>query len=186
MSGGVEAESLELAGLRLIKPRVFGDDRGFFLESFRTEDYAAAGVDCTFVQDNHSRSAKGILRGMHLQTHPGQAKLLRVARGRIFDVVVDARPESPTFKRWLGVWLDDKEHHQLFVPVGFAHGFYVDSDVADVCYKVSSIYDAATETGFAWNDPEIGIEWPSDGTPVVSQRDAEAQSFTALMAELGS
>lgn len=168
---------LELPGLKLVKPRVFTDDRGFFLESFHQGRYRAVGIDCDFVQDNHSRSVKGTLRGLHLQHDPGQAKLVSAARGRIFDVAVDVRPASPTYKRWVGVWLDDVEHHQLFVPTGFAHGFYVQSDIADVCYKVSTFYDAALETGFRWDDAEIGVEWP-DKAPLLSARDADAQSFS--------
>lgn len=175
----MDVEDLELAGLKLIKPRVFRDRRGAFLETFQRPRYVAAGVADEWVQDNQSRSVKGTLRGLHLQFSPGQAKLVHAATGRIFDVAVDVRPDSPTYKRWVGVWLDDKEHHQLYMPPGFAHGFYVASDVANVAYKVSSVYDADLETGFAWNDPDIGVEWPLDGEPLVSERDRVAQSFAA-------
>jgi dTDP-4-dehydrorhamnose 3,5-epimerase len=173
----MEVESLEIPELKLIKPDVFGDERGFFVETYRDSRYRELGIDCGFVQDNHSRSVKGTLRGLHLQSAPGQAKLLRVASGRIWDVAVDVRPDSPTYKQWVGVWLDAEAHHQLFIPVGFAHGFYVASDVADVVYKVSANYDPKTETGFSWNDSDIGVEWPLDGAPVLSDRDDNAQSF---------
>lgn len=172
---------LELHGLLLFKPRVFRDDRGFFCETFQEPRYAAAGVTCGFVQDNQSRSSKGTLRGMHFQTTPGQAKLVRVARGRIFDVAVDIRPNSPTFGRWAGAWLDDESHHQLFIPVGFAHGFYVASDEADVVYKCSAVYSPATEAGFRWDDPRVGIAWPLDGEPLVSPRDLSAPTLAQWM-----
>lgn len=159
-----------LNGLVLLVPRVFGDDRGFFLETFRADTYRDFGIDTTFIQDNHSRSVHGTLRGLHFQTHPGQAKLVRCARGAIRDVVVDIRPDSPTFGEHEAFDLDDREHRQLFVPIGFAHGFCVTSDEADVIYKVSSCYDPSTEAGIAWDDPAIGIEWPVDD-PIVSQRD---------------
>jgi dTDP-4-dehydrorhamnose 3,5-epimerase len=172
----MHVEELSLSGLKLIRPRIFEDQRGFFLESYNFERYAAAGIDCVFVQDNHSRSVKGTLRGLHYQASPGQAKLLRVAAGRIFDVAVDIRPESPTFGKWDGVVLDGESHQQLFIPVGFAHGFCVLSDSADVLYKVSSVYVAATERGIRYDDPEIGVAWPVEA-PIVSERDRNAESF---------
>src|SRR5689334_2314325 len=138
----MEVVPLSLQGLLLVKPRVFTDERGFFVESWQAERYRQHGLDVSFVQDNHSRSTKGTIRGLHFQRAPGQAKLLRVARGAIFDVAVDIRKDSPTFGKWEGVHLDDANQHQLFVPVGFAHGFAVLSDVADVLYKVSTPYDA--------------------------------------------
>jgi dTDP-4-dehydrorhamnose 3,5-epimerase len=162
-----------LEGLVLLEPTVHGDERGFLVETFSTREWAAAGVDTEFVQDNHSRSAGGILRGLHFQTEPGQAKLVRCVRGRIWDVAVDLRRDSPTFGRWEGHELDDVSHRQLFVPVGFAHGFCVLSEVADVHYKVSSYYDPRTEAGIAWNDPDVAIEWPI-ADPQVSERDASA------------
>ena len=155
------------------------DARGFFFESYHEPRYREAGIDCNFVQDNHARSVRGTLRGLHFQSHPGQAKLLRVASGRIFDVAVDIRPDSPTFGRWSGVYLDAEDHTQFFVPVGFAHGYCVVSDVADVLYKTSNVYDPATETGFAWNDPEVGVEWPVDA-PLLSERDLRAESFAVV------
>jgi dTDP-4-dehydrorhamnose 3,5-epimerase len=175
----MDVVDLPLEGLKLIRPRVFADERGFFLESYEEHRYAEAGIDCRFVQDNHSRSSRGVVRGLHYQSHPGQAKLVRVATGRIFDVAVDIRPDSPTFGRWHGEWLDDSDHAQLLVPIGFAHGFGVTSEVADVLYKVSAPYDPATERGLRFDDPDIGIEWPV-ANPVLSERDREAESFADL------
>lgn len=189
----MKVESLRLAGLKLLRPQVFADDRGFFLEGYHAERYVAHGIDCTFVQDNHSRSRHGTLRGLHYQATPalgatelstaGQAKLVRVARGAIFDVAVDIRPESPTFGQWQGIELDDRDHVQLFVPVGFAHGFCVLSDTADVIYKVSSPYVAAAERSIAWNDPALGVTWPLED-PIVSARDRDAESFSAYRARV--
>lgn len=163
-----------LSGVTLVEPAVHGDRRGFFAETWRADAWPAAGVDATFVQDNHSRSKHGTLRGMHFQTSPGQAKLVRCARGAIFDVVVDLRRGSPTFGRWEGFELDDASMRQLFVPIGFAHGFCVTSDVADVVYKCSSYYEASSEAGIAYDDPALGIAWPLDVEPIVSERDASA------------
>jgi dTDP-4-dehydrorhamnose 3,5-epimerase len=179
----MHVENLPLSGLKLIRPRVFRDQRGFFLESYNELRYREAGIDCSFAQDNHSRSVRGTLRGLHFQSRPGQAKLIRVIGGRIFDVAVDIRPDSPTFGRWHGVELDGEEHAQLFVPVGFAHGFCVVSEVAEVLYKTSTVYDAKTETGFAWNDPEVGVAWPIHD-PVLSERDVHAESFASLRERL--
>lgn len=179
----MQVERLPLAGLVLITPRVFSDERGFFLESFRREPYRAAGVDVEFLQDNHSRSRANTLRGLHYQATPGQAKLIRVARGRIFDVAVDIRPDSDTFGRWHGLELDDERHQQLFIPVGFAHGFCVLSDVADVLYRCSNLYDAATERTLAWNDPDIGVAWPIRA-PILSQRDEAGEAFADFAARL--
>lgn len=179
----MEVIKLALADLQLVHPKVFRDSRGFFLETYSEARYQDCGIHCKFVQDNHSKSSRGTIRGMHFQTTPGQAKLLRVTSGRIFDVAVDIRPGSPTFGKWEGVYLDAESHHQLFVPIGFAHGFCVVSETADVLYKVSSPYDATTETGFRWDDPDVGIKWPVD-SPIVSERDAKAQSFAALQRSL--
>ena len=159
-----------LLGLILIQPRVFGDARGFFLESFNLERYAEVGIDGDFVQDNHSRSGYGTLRGLHFQVHPGQPKLVRCARGSVYDVVVDVRRSSPTFGEWEAFELDDSLHHQLYIPVGFAHGLCATSDAVDFVYKVGSYYNPAEETGIAWNDPDLGIPWPVDN-PVLSERD---------------
>ncbi len=159
-----------LAGLVLVEPDVHGDERGFFLETFRADRYAEVGIDVGFVQDNHSRSRRGTLRGLHFQTDPGQAKLVRCARGSIRDVVLDIRRSSATFGEHEVVDLDDVAHRQLFVPVGFAHGFVVRSEVADVTYKVSSAFDPTTEAGIAWDDPALAIDW-GVADPVVSDRD---------------
>jgi dTDP-4-dehydrorhamnose 3,5-epimerase len=179
------AERLEtrLEGVALIEPQVFGDERGFFVETFSRDQWAELGADTGFVQHNHSRSAKDTLRGLHFQTSPGQAKLLRCARGSIFDVAVDLRRGSPTYGQWEGHVLDDEKHRQLFVPVGFAHGFCVLSEVADVSYLVSSVYDPETEAGIRWDDPEVGVEWPT-GSPLLSARDKEAPLLADVAGEL--
>jgi len=169
-----------LEGLVLIEPAVHGDERGFFAETWRADSWPTAGVDVEFIQDNHSRSRKGTLRGMHFQTHPGQAKLVRCARGSVVDVAVDLRVDSPTFGEWEAVELSDENMRQFFVPVGFAHGFCVTSDVADFTYRCSNYYDPATEAGIAWNDPDVGIEWPTDVEILVSERDNEAPSLAEI------
>lgn len=169
----------KLDGVVLLEPRVHGDERGFFVETFSREAWAEHGVDVEFVQHNHSRSGMGILRGLHFQTRPGQAKLLRCARGRIFDVAVDLRRGSPTYGQWEGHVLDDERHRQLFVPVGFAHGFVVLSEEADVCYLVSSYYDPETEAGIAWDDPDVGVEWGVED-PVLSERDRNAPRLAEI------
>jgi dTDP-4-dehydrorhamnose 3,5-epimerase len=159
-----------IEGLVLIEPRVIADDRGFFFESFRANEYADLGVDTSFVQDNHSRSVRGTVRALHFQVEPGQAKLVRAARGAIWDVAVDLRRDSPTYGTYEAFELTDENARQIFVPVGFAHGFCVTSETADVVYKVSSYFDGATERGIAFDDPALGIEWPV-GAPLVSDRD---------------
>ena len=170
-----------LEGPILLKPVVHGDHRGFFVEIYRRSAYAEAGIADDFVQDNHSRSRGGIVRGMHFQ--PGQAKLVRCARGAIFDVVVDVRKQSPTFGDWEAFQLDDEENRQLYVPDGFAHGFCVVSDLADLVYQCSTYYDPSTESGFKYDDPDVGIEWP-DVKLVPSERDATAPLLSELAAEL--
>jgi dTDP-4-dehydrorhamnose 3,5-epimerase len=172
-----------LDGLVLLEPTVHGDERGFFVETFRETAWAQAGVDAGFVQDNQSRSRRGTLRGMHFQTTPGQAKLVRCARGAILDVAVDLRRGSPTFGQWEAVELDDVAMRQLFVPVGFAHGFCVLSDVADVAYKCSAYFDPATEAGIAYDDPDVGIRWP-DLDLIVSDRDRTAPRLADIAGEL--
>jgi len=169
----------ELDGTLLLDPGVHADARGFFVETFRRDVWAEHGVEVEFVQHNHSRSGRGTLRGLHFQTEPGQAKLVRCARGQIFDVAVDLRRGSPTYGRWEGHLLDDESHRQFFVPIGFAHGFAVLSEVADVAYLCSSVYDPATEAGIAWNDPELGVEWPLD-EPLLSERDRSAPSLREI------
>ncbi|MDX6718125.1 MAG: dTDP-4-dehydrorhamnose 3,5-epimerase [Solirubrobacteraceae bacterium] len=173
-----------LDGPVLIEPTVHGDERGFFLESYRANVWAEHGVGDTFVQDNHSRSRQGVLRGMHVSIGDGQAKLVRCARGRILDVVVDVRRGSPTYGEWESVELDDKRHLQLYVPVGFAHGFCVLSEIADVTYKCSTYYDGAVERGFAYDDPDVAIAWPQDMALMVSERDMHAPALREIAAEL--
>ena len=173
-----------LEGLVLLEPTVHGDRRGFFLESYRANVWAQHGVDDTFVQDNHSRSARGVLRGMHFSIGAGQAKLVRCARGRILDVVVDLRRASPTCGQWESHDLDDARARQLYIPVGFAHGFCVLSDVADVTYKCSSYYDVAVERAFYYDDPDVGIAWPQDMALLVSQRDMEAPMLREIAGAL--
>ncbi|HET9719144.1 MAG TPA: dTDP-4-dehydrorhamnose 3,5-epimerase [Solirubrobacteraceae bacterium] len=166
----------------LIEPTVHGDARGFFLETFREESLRRRGVELPWVQDNHSRSGRGVLRGMHFQ--PGMAKLVRCARGAIFDVIVDLRVGSPTFGHWEGYELNDENHRQFLCPDGFAHGFCVLSEVADVVYKTSSYYDAAAERGFAYDDPAVGISWPSETALRTSSRDAAAPMLSDLVSAL--
>jgi len=156
----------------ILEPRVFADERGLFLETWNVRDLRGAlGFDPSFVQDNHSRSRRGVLRGLHYQIVQPQGKLVRVARGRAFDVAVDLRRSSATFGRWVGVELSDQDHRQMFVPAGFAHGFLVLSEEADVLYKTTDYYAPQHERCLVWNDPEVGIEWPVSGEPVLSPRD---------------
>jgi dTDP-4-dehydrorhamnose 3,5-epimerase len=173
-----------LADLVHLEPDVHGDERGFFIECYRANVWAEHGVDCDFVQDNHSRSAQGVLRGMHFSIGDGQAKLVRCARGRILDVVVDLRRASPTYGEWESFELDDELGRQLYIPIGFAHGFCVLSELADVTYKCSTYYEGSSERGFAYDDPEVGIEWPRDMTLLVSARDLHAPQLGAIAAEL--
>jgi dTDP-4-dehydrorhamnose 3,5-epimerase len=167
----MRTKKTELAGVLVIEPRCFRDVRGFFLETYQTPRYHAAGITEEFVQDNHSRSVKGVLRGLHFTVKRPQAQIVTVMRGIIFDVAVDLRTSSPTFGRWFGAELSDEGPRQIYMGPGFAHGFCVLSDVADLHYKVSRIYDHADEGGLLWNDPDIGIRWPIEA-PMVSQRDA--------------
>jgi dTDP-4-dehydrorhamnose 3,5-epimerase len=167
----MRVEQTELNGLLLIEPQCFRDERGFFLESYQEDRYRGAGITDHFVQDNHSRSVKGVLRGLHFQVKRPQTQLLTVMRGRIFDVTVDLRPRSDTFGRWFGAELGDEGPCQLYMAPGFAHGFCVLSDVADLHYKVSRTYDHADEGGLLWSDPDIGIRWPI-ASPIVSKRDS--------------
>lgn len=161
-----------LAGVKLLAPRVVEDGRGFFMESYSRRDFAQLGITHDFVQDNHSRSTRGVLRGLHYQLGHAQAKLVRVTRGRVFDVVVDIRRGSSTFGRWAGAELSEDNHLCLFATEGFAHGFLVLSDIADFQYKCSDFYSAPDERGLLWDDPQIGIEWPLDGRePLLSERD---------------
>ena len=172
-----------LDGLVLLEPAVHGDERGFFSETWRADAWAAHGVPTEFVQDNHSRSRQGTLRGVHFQTSPGQGKLVRVARGRVYDVAVDLRRGSPTFGEWEAAVLDDERHRQLWIPIGFGHGFCVLSETADFVYKCTAYYDPATEAGIRFDDPDVGIEWP-DIELIPSARDASAPRLAEIADEL--
>ena len=172
-----------LEGPLLIEPAVHGDSRGFFVESYRAGALAELGVSDDFVQDNHSRSSRGVVRGMHFAVGAGQAKLVRCARGAIVDVLVDIRAGSPTFGEWEAFELNDDSLRLLYAPIGFAHGFCVTSAVADVAYKLSSYYSPDVERGFAFNDPEVGIDWPQVEL-VYSERDASAPRLSEIAADL--
>ncbi|MDN3509597.1 MAG: dTDP-4-dehydrorhamnose 3,5-epimerase [Candidatus Neptunochlamydia sp.] len=175
----MKIKDLNLQGAKLISPQIFHDRRGFFLESHEVARYRESGIEVSFVQDNHSYSKQGVIRGMHFQSEPGQAKLVRVTSGKIYDVIVDIRPDSSTFGKWEGIYLDEEKHEQLFIPIGFAHGFCVVSPEAHVLYKTSAPYNNETEKGFRFDDPEIGIEWPTKGS-IVSERDQTSPYFYEL------
>jgi len=179
----VRIVNLELDGLKLIVPDIFGDERGFLLETYNAARYSEAGIRVTFVQDNHSRSIKGTLRGLHYQAQPGQAKLVQVTLGHIWDVTVDIRPGSSTFGRWQALELDAEKREQLFIPVGFAHGFCVLSEAAEVQYKVSALYDAKTECALNYSDPDLAVRWPVE-SPILSARDMRAESFASFRARV--
>lgn len=192
-----------IAGLKVVTPAVHGDARGYFMETYQQRDFAAAGIDVTFVQDNQSSSKKGVLRGLHFQIEYAQSKLVRVVRGEVFDVAVDLRPGSETFGKWFGVRLSAENKKQFFIPRSFAHGFLVLSDEAEFCYKVDDFWHPNDEAGIAWNDPAIGIEWPeltgayagsasaegyalSDGTPLtLSGKDQKWGGIEAYRAQRG-
>ena len=162
----------------ILEPKVFGDSRGFFFESFNAKDFVdATGMNLNFVQDNHSKSAKGVLRGLHYQLQQAQGKLVRVTQGKVFDVAVDIRRSSPTFGKWVGCELSDTNHRQFWVPAGFAHGFVVISESADFLYKTTDYYAPAHEKCIAWNDPSIGIQWPEGITPLLSAKDQQGKSL---------
>lgn len=175
----MKVTSLAIPEVLLIEPQVFGDDRGWFMEAFNAQRFAeATGCSKSFLQDNQSLSAHGVLRGLHYQigAHP-QDKLVRVLSGEIFDVAVDIRRGSPTFGQWVGATLSAQNKHQLWVPVGFAHGFVVTSDSAEVLYKVTAPYDKAGERSIRWDDPQLAIDWPISAAPVLSPKDADAPSL---------
>ena len=177
----MEVVATGLPGAMLIKPRVFPDERGFFCETFRAEVLAEHGISEPFIQDNHSRSSRGVVRGLHFAIGAGSSKLVRCGRGTIWDVIVDLRAGSPTYKQWEGHELSDQNMHVLYVPVGFAHGFCVLSEVADVIYKQSAYYDPEVERGIAWNDEEIAVEWPLPADQcAVSERDMDAPRLREL------
>lgn len=167
-----EFERLEIPEVVLVRPKVFADERGFFMEAYKSSDFAAFGIRQPFVQDNHSRSSKGVVRGLHFQRPPmAQAKLVMAVQGEIFDVAVDLRRGSPTFKRWVAVELSFANRHMLYIPEGFAHGFCVLSDWAYVVYKATAEYSPEEDAGIAWDDPEISVDWPIE-RPILSERDA--------------
>ena len=172
----------KIQGAVIIEPKVYGDHRGFFLETYRDQQYRdQAKIELPFVQDNHSRSSRGVLRGLHFQQTKPQGKLVRVVRGEVFDVGVDLRKDSPTFGNWQGVWLSEDNHRQLWLPPGLAHGFIVTSDSADFEYKCTDYYDPNDEGCLIWNDPDIGIDWPSE-SPLLSDKDKAGLSFKAVTA----
>jgi dTDP-4-dehydrorhamnose 3,5-epimerase len=167
----MQIHSTELEGVVVIEPRVFSDDRGFFLEIYNEKSFVAAGITDRFVQDNQSHSKRGVLRGLHYQAENAQGKLVRVLNGEIFDVAVDLRPGSKTFGKWTGLVLSAAEHKSIWIPKGFAHGFYTLSEAADVAYKVSDFYAPKHERTLVWNDPDVGIRWPLRGEPILSDKD---------------
>ena len=174
-----------ISDVMVIEPKVFGDQRGFFFESFNARAFAeATGVQKQFVQDNHSRSARNVLRGMHYQLKQPQGKLVRVVQGEVFDVAVDLRKDSPTCGRWVGVHLSAENKKQLWVPEGFAHGFVVLSESAEFLYKTTDYYAPEYERSLAWNDPAVGIEWPLADAPLLAAKDAAARSLAECLAEL--
>lgn len=171
-----------LAGVLIIEPKVFGDQRGFFLEGFQTERYRDAGITLPFVQDNHSRSQYGVLRGLHFQRTRPQGKLVSVSRGSVYDVAVDINPESPTCGQFVGIELNDENHRQLWIPPGYAHGFCVLSETADFHYKCTDLYYPEDEGGLIWNDPEVNIPWPVE-TPKLSAKDQCNPTLRQLLAK---
>lgn len=176
----MQVQALAIPEVLLLTPRVFGDERGFFFESFNAQRFAAlASVRATFVQDNHSKSTRGVLRGLHYQLPPhAQGKLVRVTEGEVFDVAVDIRRSSPTFGRWVGARLSAGNHHQLWIPPGFAHGFLTLTATAEFLYKTTDYYAPESERSIRWDDPEIAIDWPIDGPPQLAARDAVAPSLS--------
>ncbi len=180
----MEVVKTPIEGVLLIKPKIFGDNRGYFVETWQKKRYEEAGIDLPFVQDNHSKSTKGILRGLHFQKNHPQGKLVMVSLGEVFDVAVDIRKDSPTFGRWFGAILSDKNQHQLWIPPGMAHGFVVLSDVAHFHYKCTDYYHPDDEGSIKWDDPEVGIDWPIDFEPLLSPKDGVAHSFNDLKKSL--
>jgi dTDP-4-dehydrorhamnose 3,5-epimerase len=178
----MQIETTTLPGVLVITPRVFPDPRGFFLESYNSEAWRSAGIETVFVQDNHSKSTRGTLRGLHFQLPPAaQVKAVRVVRGAVWDVVVDIRVGSPTFGQWVGVELTAENFRQVYVPTGFAHGFCVLSDEAEILYKTSVVYSPTHERGIAWNDPQLAVAWPV-AEPLLSDRDRRAGSLADYLA----
>jgi dTDP-4-dehydrorhamnose 3,5-epimerase len=184
--GQIRVTKLEIPGLCIIEPAVHGDSRGYFMETYNQNDMKEAGLDMVFVQDNQSMSVKGVLRGLHYQKQFPQGKLVRVVRGAVYDVAVDLRKNSPTYKQWYGVELTAENKKQFYIPEGFAHGFLVLSDEAEFCYKVTDFYHPNDEGGLLWNDPEIGVQWPLDRIdcePKLSDKDMKNSTFAELQAQ---
>ena len=180
----MEVISLSIPDVKLIKPKRFGDQRGFFQQTYHAEQYREAGIECNFVQDNWSRSTRGVLRGLHYQLQNPQAKLVAVMCGAVYDVAVDIRKGSPTFGQWVGEELTEKNGHQLFVPRGFAHGFVVLSENVDFIYKCDNYYTPGDEYGVVWNDPDINILWPDTGIePILSDKDAAVETLKNIPEE---
>lgn len=177
----MKVNDTKIHDVKLIEPKTFGDKRGFFLETFEKKRYQEAlNIDFDFVQDNHSRSSHGVLRGLHFQTKNPQGKLVRVVRGKVFDVAVDIRPDSPTYGQWEGVILSEENKNQFWIPPGLAHGFVVLSDIADFEYKCTDYYTPGFEGCLLWNDPELAIEWPIDFAPTLSEKDKLGKLFREL------
>jgi dTDP-4-dehydrorhamnose 3,5-epimerase len=175
----MQVDSTAIPDVKVITPKVFGDDRGFFMESWNAKAFAEAGIDATFVQDNHSKSAKDVLRGLHYQIGPTQGKLVRVVAGSVFDVAVDMRRSSPTFGKWVGETLSATNRKMLWVPEGFAHGFLSLENGTEFLYKCTALYTPAVEHCLVWNDPDLGIDWPIDGmAPLVSAKDAVGKTLS--------
>lgn len=171
-------EKTRIPGLMIIQPKVLGDNRGYFMETYKKDDYAAVGINREFVQDNESSSTKGVLRGLHFQKNHTQGKLVRVTQGEVYDVAVDVRPGSETYGQWVGVVLSSEKKNLFYIPEGFAHGFLVLSDVAKFVYKCTDVYDPTSEGGIPWNDPDINVEWPKLDAPYkTSEKDEKHKSF---------
>ena len=178
----IEIESFELAAVYVLRHEMFNDERGFFMESYRRDVFCELGIDDEFVQDNHSRSTRGVLRGLHFQWSPPVAKLMRATVGRVFTVAVDIRNDSPTLGRWCATELVAGDGRQVWAPAGFARGFYVLSDIAEVQYKCTGLYNPACESGLRWDDPELAIDWPLGTPPILSNKDATAQTLSQWLA----
>ena len=176
--GKIKVTKCEIEGLYIIEPSVFGDKRGYFMETYNEQDFAEAGLDMKFVQDNQSSSTKGVLRGLHYQKEHPQGKLVRAIRGTVFDVAVDLRKDSPTFGKWFGVELSEENKKQFYIPEGFAHGFLVLSDEAEFCYKCTDFYHPEDEGGIIWNDEDVGVEWPLQGIENINISDKDKKQGT--------
>lgn len=178
--GQIKVTKLPIEGLYIIEPAVHGDERGYFMETYNQNDFTEEGLDYTFVQDNQSMSVKGVLRGLHFQKEYPQSKLVRVIKGKVFDVAVDIRKGSKTYGQWYGVELSDENKKQFLISEGFAHGFVVLSDTAEFCYKVTDFYHPGDEGGIAWDDPDIGIDWPLKDNLILSDKDKKWPGFKSL------